>query len=631
MKSFKKNGKKLAETRKDEMPDFAINTVFGARDRITNAFKKMGKGAKNFGNRADKAFKKASSSGLNFKNIICGISFSFLAREIIRFSDESIKAWNLQDEAIKNVESGIISTGGSANKTLKELRAQARSLQKDTFFGDEKILKNVSAQLLTFTNIADTQFDRTQQAVLDVTAKLKGLSAGESDLLSTSLQLGKALNDPVANLGALSRSGIQFSVTQKDMIKSLAKSGRLMDAQNIILTELEKQYGGTAAALAQTSGGLEIQTKNMIGDLQEVIGRGLVPLKIGFLKLSKEVIQRAIPVLEKIKIGIATLKPAFMTIISAIQKFGGVIINIVSSIIPGFIKENANLENGLSGLGNIFKFVAGFIDNFADGIKFLKPVLVPLLGIYAAWTAIQWALNIAMSANPIGLIIIGIVALIAGIGLLIKNWDTVVKFFASGINNIKRFFADLWETRLKPIVDFVVAVFAPMFKTAASGVTTAWQAVTDFFSFLWNGVLVPFGMFMADTFGPVFSSVGDAVMEGWSKVGDFFTDLWNNIIKPIIGGVVDATKIIGGFFGNVGGFFGGIGKGIGDFFTGGEKEDKDKKPPNTASAPNTAEAEARTIEFKGQLDINGAPEGSTTTSKTKGSGFINMELLGVNP
>lgn len=630
MKSFKKNGKKPAKIRRDKMPDFAINTVFDARDRITNAFKKMGKGAKNFGNRADKAFKKASRSGLNLKSIIGGLSLAIITREIIRFSDESIKAWNLQEEAIKNVESGIISTGGSANKTLKELRAQARSLQKDTFFGDEKILKNVSAQLLTFTNIADTQFDRTQQAVLDVTAKLKGLSAGESDLLSTSLQLGKALNDPVANLGALSRSGIQFSVTQKDMIKSLAKSGRLMDAQNIILTELEKQYGGTAAALAQTSGGLEIQTKNMIGDLQEVIGRGLVPLKIGFLKLSKEVIQRAIPVLEKIKLGIATLKPHFMTIINAIQKFGSVLINIVSSIIPGFIKENVNLKNGLSGLGNIFKFVAGFIDSFAGGIKFLKPILIPLLGIYAAWTAVQWALNIAMTANPIGLIIVGIALLIAGIGLLVKNWDKVVKFFGTGINNIKRFFADLWETKLKPIVDFIVGVFGAVFKTVAGGITTAWQAVTDFFSFLWNDILVPFGGFMADTFGPIFSTAGDAVMEGWSKVGKFFTDLWDNIIKPIISGVVEGALKVGEFFGNVGGFFAGGIKNIGDFFTGGEK-DKDKKPPNSASAPNTAEAEARTFEFKGRLDINGAPEGSTATSKTKGPGSINMELLGVNP
>ena len=67
--------------------------------------------------------------------------------------------------------------------------------------------------------------------------------------------MGKALNDPVANLSALSRSGIQFSDEQKAVIKSMAETGRLAEAQTLILDELNRQYGGSAEAAAKADGG----------------------------------------------------------------------------------------------------------------------------------------------------------------------------------------------------------------------------------------------------------------------------------------------------------------------------------------------------------------------------------------
>ena len=145
----------------------------------------------------------------------------------------------------------------------------ATDLQNKTLFGDEVILKDATAQLLTFTNITGEQFARTQAAALDLATRLDG------DLKSASIQLGKALNDPIANLSALSRSGIQFSKEQKDVIKSLTETGRLAEAQTLILDELNKQYGGSAEAAAEADGGFT-QLANSFGDLQEEIGRLLV-------------------------------------------------------------------------------------------------------------------------------------------------------------------------------------------------------------------------------------------------------------------------------------------------------------------------------------------------------------------
>jgi hypothetical protein len=197
----------------------------------------------------------------------------------------SVRAFQIQAKAIAQVEAGLRSTGGQVGYTSQQLQKMASDLQKTTLFGDEQILKDATAQLLTFTNISGEQFQRTQKAALDLATRLDG------DLKGASIQLGKALNDPVANLSALSRSGIQFSEEQKAVIKSLAESGQLAEAQTIILDELNKQYGGSAEAAAKADGGIT-QLANAFGDLQEVIGQTLMPMITPLVNKLREIIER---------------------------------------------------------------------------------------------------------------------------------------------------------------------------------------------------------------------------------------------------------------------------------------------------------------------------------------------------
>lgn len=189
-----------------------------------------------------------------------------LTLPIITMGAASVKAFDSQQKAIAQVEAGLISTGQAAGFTSKELQKMASDLQSKTLFGDEVILKDATAQLLTFTNISGEQFARTQEAALNLATRLDG------DLKSASIQLGKALNDPIANLSALSRSGIQFSTEQKEVIKSLAETGRLAEAQTIILNELEKQYGGAAEAARFAGLGPFQALGNVLGDLSEEFG-----------------------------------------------------------------------------------------------------------------------------------------------------------------------------------------------------------------------------------------------------------------------------------------------------------------------------------------------------------------------
>lgn len=66
-----------------------------------------------------------------------------------------------------------------------------------------------------------------------------------------------------------------------------------------------------------------------------------------------------------------------------------------------------------------------------------KGAMIAVRGVTAAWTAAQWLLNAAMTANPIGLVVVGIAGLIAIGYLLIKNWDTVKQWFSTLWNNPK--------------------------------------------------------------------------------------------------------------------------------------------------------------------------------------------------
>lgn len=249
-----------------------VNAVFGAD-------------TKKFRSELQKVERRLKKTQRNLQNAGRSMSIGFTAPFLLA-SAAALKNWDKQEKAIAQVEAGLKSTGNTAGKTMSELQAMASDLQKNTLFGDEEILKDATAQLLTFTNIAGEQFDRTQLAALNLATRLDG------DLKSASIQLGKALNDPVANLSALSRSGIQFSKDQKKVINALVAGGKQAEAQTIILNELEKQYGGAAKAAAEAGLGPFQQLKNSLGDMTEefggLIAKGLLP----FVKTVRNIVER---------------------------------------------------------------------------------------------------------------------------------------------------------------------------------------------------------------------------------------------------------------------------------------------------------------------------------------------------
>jgi uncharacterized membrane-anchored protein YhcB (DUF1043 family) len=258
------------------------------------------------------------------KNLSIGITAPFTA-----LSGISLVNFDAQAKSIAQVETGLLSTGNAAGKTSEELQQLAQQLQNNSLFGDETILKDVTAQLLTFTQITGQEFDRAQQAVLDLATRLDG------DLKSSAIQVGKALNDPIKGVTALSKAGVQFSEEQKKTIKALVDTNNTAAAQRLILKELEVQYGGSAAAAAKVGTGPLKQLQNQLSDVTEefgaIIAEGIAPairklseLATSFSKLSPET-KKFILIFGGIA---AAVGPVLLTLGTLIRTFPILIANI---------------------------------------------------------------------------------------------------------------------------------------------------------------------------------------------------------------------------------------------------------------------------------------------------------------
>lgn len=229
-----------------------VNTV----DKIENSFKKMGSVFKGV---FDKMIHYAKLAGV----AIIG-AFALVTRAAMK-----------QEDAINRLNITLKATGYAAGFTAAQLLDQAKALQQVTRFGDETITA-MQTMLLTFKNIKGDEFKRATEAALDMATAEAAVSGRAVDLTATSIRLGKALNDPILGISALSRVGVQFTEQQKNLIKTLVLTGKTAEAQQVILTELEGEFGGMARDVNTASGALK-QMWNALGDVAERIGQAFLP------------------------------------------------------------------------------------------------------------------------------------------------------------------------------------------------------------------------------------------------------------------------------------------------------------------------------------------------------------------
>lgn len=171
-----------------------------------------------------------------------------------------IKNTSEADRAMAQLNATIKSTGGAAGFSSSQIARMANDLQDVTAFGNDAIM-SMQSVLLTFTKVRGDEFRTATKSILDMSTAL-GM-----DLKGAAIQVGKALNDPIAGVSALGRAGVQFTAAQKETIAALVQTGKTAEAQRVILKELETQFGGAAEAARKTLPGALKALNNAFGDM----------------------------------------------------------------------------------------------------------------------------------------------------------------------------------------------------------------------------------------------------------------------------------------------------------------------------------------------------------------------------
>jgi hypothetical protein len=195
-----------------------------------------------------------------------------------------------QSRVLAQMDATLEATGGVVGRTKDEIVAYSQELAKNTAIADE-VINEGQNMLLTFKNLRGEAFEKATKALLDMNTQMTGGKVTAESLRSQAIQLGKALNDPITGVSALTRVGVTFTQSQKDQIKVLQESGDVMGAQTIILKELEGEFGGAAAANAKTFQGALRQLNNVWGDLTETIGKSTNTALRPFVQVMTEIIE----------------------------------------------------------------------------------------------------------------------------------------------------------------------------------------------------------------------------------------------------------------------------------------------------------------------------------------------------
>lgn len=284
-------------------------------DSVRKKLDDVGKEATQTGATAGKAVDGMASKFGGLKTLISGLAIGAGIKAVLAAVIES-------EDAVAQLDARLKSTGSAAGLTREQLIDLSQSMQKLTTFGDEAIL-SMETLLLTFTSIRGPQFRDATQVVLDMSVALG------QDLQSSATQVGKALNNPILGITALSKVGVNFTDQQKAVIKSLVDTGQVAEAQKVILKELQTEYGGAAEAAANTFGGALKQLKEAAGDLMEGDGGNLTDTTAGIKGLTETLrdpaIKEGFAAIVDGMIGVASYA---LKAIARLREFSNVVLNL---------------------------------------------------------------------------------------------------------------------------------------------------------------------------------------------------------------------------------------------------------------------------------------------------------------
>jgi|GEM_PF-2341947 len=247
-----------------------------------NANVKGQKKIKELGNSMQGVQGRAKNLAGAFKGLVGPLAAIGGAAALFKTLNTSFRVVAEREADFATLANGLERVTTNAPVAAKALRGIADELGFETLF-DEKAFQKGFALLTSFKNIGVDSYSRVAETAADLA------QINQTDLKSSFLQLAKALSDPTRGLTALSRSGVIFTETQREMILELHRSGQEMEAQAEILKIVEGSYKGAARAAAEGLAGAFDTLGQKVRDFNEALGGAAAPFMEPLVNATSEV------------------------------------------------------------------------------------------------------------------------------------------------------------------------------------------------------------------------------------------------------------------------------------------------------------------------------------------------------
>lgn len=375
----------------------------------------------------------------------------------------------------------MITNASNAQATLAQMDAVLESTKSKAGMSKDALIDLATAQgnltkfskgtneatenmLLTFTGIGKKVFPDTLVAVNNMSQALG------QDTKSSAIQLGKALQDPVAGVTALQRVGVKLTSAQADQVKAFMKTGQAAKAQQVILKELNTEFGNSAIMAGRTFSGQLTILKNNLTEMGTNIGMKILP----YLNRFVSYIVTNLPTIQKVAERVSD------AIGDKISFVANIITNFTTNILPKLRKDISNvvdiITKKLNSFGVSTKTIKGVISSIASVLPAFAVGFLIASEAVKGLTKVHDLLKTSFLTSPIFWIVAGIGLLTVGFIYAYKNCVP----FRTEINNVllkMKDFGTHISTVLLPIIKQLVtwlkANVLPVIKVIASFIVTS--------------------------------------------------------------------------------------------------------------------------------------------------------------
>lgn len=189
----------------------------------------------------------------------------------------------------------------------------------------------------------------------------------------------------------------------------------------------------------------------------------------------------------------------------------------------------------------------------AAGLGILVLGVKSIIAGYRTWIIVQALLNTVMAANPIGLVIVVIGALVAAIVVAYQTSETFRNIVDAVFRAIGAVASWLWDTILQPFLHGLAVLWGWVLDGIVSywnnSLKPAWNDIAAVAGWLWSNILKPYFTFILEMWITMAKGIlwawENIIQPGWEALAAGAGWLWNNILNPIFTWIMDKWSQLG--------------------------------------------------------------------------------------